>query len=104
MDHHRDVWRSDGLTKGYRDGDGGAIVFASAFALLFFLFIIMGGASSVIGMVIDWLDDKGREKLLGLLDASDPRGEVRMAWHMLLCQAAMGVDAVRRSRSSRSRL
>ena len=27
------------------------------------------------------LDDKGREKLLGLLDAGDPRGEVRMAWH-----------------------
>ncbi|WP_195210338.1 ISL3 family transposase [Actinomarinicola tropica] len=27
------------------------------------------------------LDDKGREKLLGLLDAGDPRGEVRTAWH-----------------------
>lgn len=27
------------------------------------------------------LDAKGREKLLGLLDAGDPRGEVRMAWH-----------------------
>ena len=27
------------------------------------------------------LDDKGREKLLGLLEAGDPRGEVRMAWH-----------------------
>ncbi len=27
------------------------------------------------------LDDKGRQKLLGLLDASDPRGEVRTAWH-----------------------
>ncbi len=27
------------------------------------------------------LDEKGREKLLGLLDAGDPRGEVRMAWH-----------------------
>ncbi len=27
------------------------------------------------------LDDGGRTKLLGLLDAGDPRGEVRMAWH-----------------------
>jgi transposase len=27
------------------------------------------------------LDDRGREKLLGLLEAGDPRGEVRMAWH-----------------------
>ena len=27
------------------------------------------------------LDDHGREKLLGLLDAGDPNGEVRMAWH-----------------------
>lgn len=27
------------------------------------------------------LDDKGRTKLLGLLEAGDPRGEVRMAWH-----------------------
>jgi transposase len=27
------------------------------------------------------LDDAGRDKLLGLLDAGDPRGEVRMAWH-----------------------
>jgi transposase len=27
------------------------------------------------------LDDKGRTKLLGLLGAGDPRGEVRMAWH-----------------------
>jgi transposase len=27
------------------------------------------------------LDDRGRSKLLGLLDAGDPRGEVRMAWH-----------------------
>jgi transposase len=27
------------------------------------------------------LDDKGRVKLLGLLDAGDPRGEVRTAWH-----------------------
>ncbi len=27
------------------------------------------------------LDDKGRAKLLGLLDAGDPRGEVRTAWH-----------------------
>lgn len=27
------------------------------------------------------LDDKGRTKLLGLLDAGDPRGEVRTAWH-----------------------
>ncbi|MEQ8716122.1 MAG: ISL3 family transposase [Acidimicrobiales bacterium] len=27
------------------------------------------------------LDDRGRSKLVGLLDAGDPRGEVRMAWH-----------------------
>ena len=27
------------------------------------------------------LDDHGRTKLLGLLNAGDPRGEVRMAWH-----------------------
>jgi transposase len=27
------------------------------------------------------LDDKGRTKLLGLLDAGDPQGEVRTAWH-----------------------
>lgn len=27
------------------------------------------------------LDDRGRTKLLGLLDAGDPRGEVRAAWH-----------------------
>jgi transposase len=27
------------------------------------------------------LDDHGREKLLGLLEAGDPKGEVRMAWH-----------------------
>jgi len=27
------------------------------------------------------LDDHGREKLLGLLEAGDPQGEVRMAWH-----------------------
>lgn len=27
------------------------------------------------------LDERGRAKLLGLLEAGDPRGEVRMAWH-----------------------
>jgi hypothetical protein len=27
------------------------------------------------------LDDRGRSKLLGLLEAGDPRGEMRMAWH-----------------------
>ena len=27
------------------------------------------------------LDDHGRTRLLGLLDAGDPRGEVRAAWH-----------------------
>ena len=27
------------------------------------------------------LDERGRTKLMGLLDAGDPRGEVRMAWH-----------------------
>jgi len=27
------------------------------------------------------LDDHGRTKMLGLLEAGDPRGELRMAWH-----------------------
>jgi len=27
------------------------------------------------------LDDRGRSKLLGLLDAGDPQGEVRATWH-----------------------
>lgn len=27
------------------------------------------------------LDDRGRDRLLGLLEAGDPRGEVRLAWH-----------------------
>jgi transposase len=27
------------------------------------------------------LDDRGEQKLLGLLEAGDPRGEVRMTWH-----------------------
>ena len=27
------------------------------------------------------LDERGRTKLMGLLEAGDPRGEVRMAWH-----------------------
>jgi hypothetical protein len=27
------------------------------------------------------LDDRGRTRLAGLLDAGDPRGEVRTAWH-----------------------
>ena len=27
------------------------------------------------------LDERGRSRLLGLLDAGDPRGDVRMAWH-----------------------
>src|SRR5215207_3780199 len=27
------------------------------------------------------LDDRGEAKLLGLLEAGDPRGEVRLAWH-----------------------
>lgn len=27
------------------------------------------------------LDDRGNDKLVGLLEAGDPRGEVRMAWH-----------------------
>jgi transposase len=29
----------------------------------------------------DRLDDRGRSRLVGLLDAGDPRGEVRTAWH-----------------------
>lgn len=28
------------------------------------------------------LDDHGRSKLLGLLEAGDPQGKVRMAWHV----------------------
>jgi hypothetical protein len=28
------------------------------------------------------LDDRGRTRLAGLLAAGDPRGEVRMAWHV----------------------
>lgn len=28
------------------------------------------------------LDDKGEDKLRGLLEAGDPRGDVRMAWHV----------------------
>jgi len=28
------------------------------------------------------LDERGRTKLLGLLDAGDPHGEVRTAWHL----------------------
>ena len=35
------------------------------------------------------LDERGNEKLLNLLEAGDPHGEVRMAWHMLLCQVVM---------------
>src|SRR5262249_19466886 len=27
------------------------------------------------------LDERGEQKLLGLLEAGDPRGEVRMTWH-----------------------
>jgi hypothetical protein len=27
------------------------------------------------------LDERGRSRLLGLLDAGDPQGEVRTAWH-----------------------
>jgi transposase len=29
----------------------------------------------------DRLDERGRTKLVGLLNAGDPKGEVRMAWH-----------------------
>ena len=32
-------------------------------------------------MADERLDDRGRTKLLGLLDAGDPKGEVRIAWH-----------------------
>ena len=35
------------------------------------------------------LDEKGEAKLMGLLEAGDPHGEVRMTWHMLLCQPVM---------------
>jgi hypothetical protein len=30
------------------------------------------------------LDEHGRTRLLGLLDAGDPHGEVRTAWHAFL--------------------
>src|SRR5690606_38430357 len=32
------------------------------------------------------VEDRGRTKLLGLLAAGDPKGEVKLTWHMLLCQ------------------
>ncbi len=35
------------------------------------------------------LDDRGNNKLVGLLRAGDPRGEVKTAWHMLLCQGGL---------------
>ena len=35
----------------------------------------------LLTMADERLDDGGRTKLLGLLDAGDPRGEVRAAWH-----------------------
>ncbi len=35
------------------------------------------------------LDHRGSTKLVGLLRAGDPHGEVAHAWHMLLCQAAV---------------
>ena len=47
------------------------------------------------------LDEHGRSKLLGLLDAGDPRGEVRMAWHMLLCQAGRLIMLPRQALSGR---
>lgn len=55
------------------------------------------------------LDERGGTKLMGLLEAGDPRGEVRMTWHMLLCQGrrvdhAAGRCVDRRSRSLRRRV
>lgn len=47
------------------------------------------------------LDDRGRTKLIGLLTAGDPRGEVRMAWHMLLCQAGRLIMLPRQALSGR---
>lgn len=35
----------------------------------------------LLTMADERLEDRGRSKLLGLLDAGDPHGEVRMAWH-----------------------
>lgn len=35
----------------------------------------------LLTMADERLDDRGRTKLLGLLDAGDPKGEVRTAWH-----------------------
>ena len=35
----------------------------------------------LLTMADERLDDRGRSKLLGLLDAGDPHGEVRTAWH-----------------------
>jgi transposase len=38
------------------------------------------------------LDDRGEAKLLGLLEAGDPRGEVRLAWHAK--QTIRGIYAI----------
>jgi transposase len=35
----------------------------------------------LLTMADERLDDRGRAKLMGLLEAGDPRGEVRMAWY-----------------------
>jgi hypothetical protein len=40
----------------------------------------------------------GNKKLLGFLEAGDPKGEVGMAWHMLLCQEVMPPRRFQRSR------
>lgn len=39
------------------------------------------GARRLLTKAHERLDDRGDAKLRGLLDAGDPRGEVRMAWH-----------------------
>ena len=38
------------------------------------------------------LDEKGRTKLLGLLAAGDPKGEVRMAWHAMRRSGDLAID------------
>ena len=44
------------------------------------------------------LDDRGRTKLLGLLDAGDPRHEVRTAWHAKEVVRLLEVQETARSR------
>ncbi len=53
-------------------------------------------------MADERLDDNGRNKLLGLLDAGEPHGEVRTAWHAKKSCAASTTITILTSRSSSS--